>query len=149
MKYDNDQLNRIFDRTNGDCHLCAGPLLFEEYGDLLHLRAWEVDHDQPRARGGSDRETNLLPAHISCNRSKQDTSSVRVRASNGLAARSMSAGERRRARSGAVVLGAAGALAAGVTGAVSAPPGEDPLIRATKWALVGATLGFLIDFVCT
>ena len=31
---------------------------------------WEIDHDVPRARGGTDHEKNLRLAHRSCNRSK-------------------------------------------------------------------------------
>jgi 5-methylcytosine-specific restriction endonuclease McrA len=42
------------------CHLCGQP--FDDPADPPVL-----DHVQPRARGGSHDESNLLPAHRSCN----------------------------------------------------------------------------------
>jgi 5-methylcytosine-specific restriction endonuclease McrA len=45
------------------CHLCGQP--FTDPTDPPVL-----DHVTPRARGGSDHETNLKPAHRSCNGKK-------------------------------------------------------------------------------
>jgi 5-methylcytosine-specific restriction endonuclease McrA len=45
------------------CHLCGKP--FNDPRDPAVL-----DHVIPRAHGGSDDETNLLPAHRSCNGKK-------------------------------------------------------------------------------
>ena len=150
MAYNDDQLSRIFDRTDERCHLCGGTLSFENYSNFWHPEGWEVDHDIPKANGGSDDESNLLPAHASCNRSKQTTSSALVRAANRLVARPWSAEERWDGRwDAAVVGGAAGALAGGVAGAVSASPEEDRVERAVKWAFIGgvliAALGFVLD----
>jgi hypothetical protein len=71
MAYTDDELNDIFDRTDGDCHICSGPLKFSHYGDIDSRHGWEVDHSVPRALGGTDRLSNRYAAHISCNRSKQ------------------------------------------------------------------------------
>lgn len=69
-----EDLTDIFDQGDGHCHLCGARLSFSQYGD-----AWEVDHDTPRAQGGTDDLDNLMPACVSCNRSKQDLSSEEFR----------------------------------------------------------------------
>ena len=65
-----DRLERIFDRTDGRCHICWGRLAFSNYGRFSERGAWEIEHSSPRCKGGSDRLCNLYPAHISCNREK-------------------------------------------------------------------------------
>ena len=49
-------------------------------------RTWrlEVDHSNPRIKGGTDRLSNLYPACVSCNRSKGAASTRYARASSGL-----------------------------------------------------------------
>ena len=74
MKWTAEKLRLIFDRTSGKCHICHGALEFSSYGKDDE---WEVEHSNPRANGGSDRLSNLYPAHIKCNRSK-GTKSTRV-----------------------------------------------------------------------
>lgn len=68
--YSDERLNDIYDRTDGKCHICREQLKWKNYGQLGELRAWEVDHSNPRANGGSDRLNNLYAACIPCNRSK-------------------------------------------------------------------------------
>jgi len=78
-----DVLERVFDRTDGRCHICYRRVAWKNYAVLGARGAWEVDHSVPRAFGGTDRITNLLPAHISCNRSKQAGSSRSARGQHG------------------------------------------------------------------
>ena len=68
--YSNDQLNSIFDRTDGQCHICRDKLKWKNYGIIGELGSWEVDHSNPKANGGTDRMNNLYAACIPCNRSK-------------------------------------------------------------------------------
>lgn len=53
---------KIAARDKYRCHWCEQGY---KTGD-----PWEIDHDVPRARGGTDHEKNLRLAHRSCNRSK-------------------------------------------------------------------------------
>jgi len=70
MPYADDQLEWIFDRTDGHCHLCGKKLCFSNYAQYGRKGAWEVEHSNARCKGGSDRLCNLYAAHISCNREK-------------------------------------------------------------------------------
>lgn len=56
------QRERILAKGNGLCGICGSPI--RPY-DEVH-----IDHIVPVARGGSDDDSNLQPAHGSCNRSK-------------------------------------------------------------------------------
>ena len=84
MAYSLRQLERIFDRTGGRCHLCHGDLYFDDYGAPAVLDGWEVEHSRPRARGGTDHPNNLYAACVSCNRSKGTRSSAAFRRDFGL-----------------------------------------------------------------
>lgn len=83
MNLTDDELEYIFDRSGGDCHLCHGKLAFTNYGQAGRRGAWEIEHSVPRARGGTDRLNNLYAAHIRCNRSKGARSTRSVRRKNG------------------------------------------------------------------
>ena len=50
MAYD---LNAIYDRTSGYCHICHRKLAFYNYGIVDAKGAWEVEHSRPRALGGT------------------------------------------------------------------------------------------------
>ena len=50
---------RILERDGRICHYCGAP-------------ATSVDHVIPKARGGSNNETNLVACCASCNASKRD-----------------------------------------------------------------------------
>lgn len=52
----------IAERDSWTCHVCG-------QGYLTH-ETWEVDHDQPLAKGGTNHLSNLRLAHKSCNREK-------------------------------------------------------------------------------
>jgi hypothetical protein len=70
MAYGEEQLRIIFDRTDGDCHICGGKLCFNNYGQSQRKGAWEIEHSNPRCNGGSNRLCNLYPAHIWCRRAR-------------------------------------------------------------------------------
>jgi len=69
-RYSNDQLNRIYEKTDGCCHICWKKLAFINYGKPRSRAAWEVEHSRPVAKGGSHRMQNLLPSCVPCNRGK-------------------------------------------------------------------------------
>jgi 5-methylcytosine-specific restriction endonuclease McrA len=64
------ELRRIWHKTQGHCHFCGDPVVFEKRGwkqeDLTGY--WEVDHVIQRDKGGSVRTDNRLPACTRCNR---------------------------------------------------------------------------------
>ena len=85
MRYSDDQLSRIYDRTDGYCHLCYKKLSFSNYARSGFRGAWEVEHSIPRSRGGTDHPNNLYAACIPCNREKAICASRTVRSWNGRA----------------------------------------------------------------
>jgi 5-methylcytosine-specific restriction endonuclease McrA len=66
----NDKLNKIFDKTDGHCHICHGKLCFTNYGIHGAKGAWEVEHSKAKKHQGTNHLNNLFAAHISCNREK-------------------------------------------------------------------------------
>jgi hypothetical protein len=121
MAFSLEEIEIVFDRTDGRCHLCRRKLAFRNYGSLGRRRAWEIDHSVPRARGGTGRINNLLPACVACNRSKRDAPTKTIRLCNGFTAAPLSKCEQRKRRSenaaaGATVCALIGVLAAGPAG---------------------------------
>lgn len=55
-------LYRIAERDRWTCHVCQIGYIPQD--------PWEVDHDIPRARGGTNHVKNLRLAHRRCNRDK-------------------------------------------------------------------------------
>lgn len=106
MAYSNEQLNSIYDRTDGRCHVCSKKLAFGNYGRPGTRAAWEVEHSRPRARGGSDTPGNRYAACVTCNRSKGIRSSRAARAENGLTSAPLSRDKRRALRSRGKFIGA-------------------------------------------
>ena len=60
MPYDKTVLRRIYDKTTGRCHICGKRLSLANYGLLGERGAWEVEHSNPRAKGGRDHMNNLF-----------------------------------------------------------------------------------------
>lgn len=86
MSYTPEQLRKIFNKTDGVCHICHGDegvIYFNNYGKPGARGAWEVDHSLAQANGGTDHLNNLFPAHVACNRRRQDTSIQKCRAERG------------------------------------------------------------------
>jgi 5-methylcytosine-specific restriction endonuclease McrA len=73
--WDDDTINDVYDKNEGYCWHCGKRLAFTNYGYAGAKGAWEIDHSVPLAQGGTNRFSNLVPACIPCNRSKQDLSS--------------------------------------------------------------------------
>jgi len=70
MAYSDDELNYIYDKTNGYCYHCGKKLAFANYGVRGAKGEWEVDHSKPKSIGGTNYLRNLVPSCIMCNRSK-------------------------------------------------------------------------------
>jgi 5-methylcytosine-specific restriction endonuclease McrA len=131
MRLTEGQVNEIFDRTSGKCHLCHKKLSFKNYARYGERGAWEVEHSVPRACGGSDRLNNLYAACISCNRAKGARTTRSIRLRRGLTRAPMSANTREAAKRwnalgggllgivpGAMLLGPPGAVLGAALGAV-------------------------------
>ena len=127
MTYDQETLDFIYDRSTGYCHICGKKLCRTNYARPGARGAWEVEHSNPQANGGSSRLTNLYAAHISCNRSKGKASTKSARRSYGRSRAPLSRTKRAEART---ENGLGGALIGGLLGSAFGPIG----------ALVGATI---------
>lgn len=132
MAFTNEQLNDIYDRSSGYCHICHKKVAFKNYGQQGARGAWEVEHSVPRANGGTNHLNNLYPACIPCNRAKGTRSTKSVRAENGVSKAPLSTTRRREAKAEKAV---AGAFLGGVVGAMTGGP-----IGAAIGAAIGATV---------
>jgi len=134
MSYSTDELEDIFDRTDGRCHICGGPLAFCNYGLFGRRGAWEVEHSNARANGGTSRRNNLYAAHITCNRRKRAGSTRAARAEYRRMAAPYSKAKRAAVRDKNTAIGAViGGFSAKVLGASD----RDALI----YAVVGGAIG--------
>jgi 5-methylcytosine-specific restriction endonuclease McrA len=77
-------LRKIYQKTDGYCHLCHKKLSFNNYGQHGTKGGWHKEHSLAKANGGTDHLNNLLPACISCNFSKGIKSTKKVRRKNGV-----------------------------------------------------------------
>lgn len=131
MRYSDEQLEAIFNRTDGNCHLCGKKLCIGNYALLGRRGSWEVEHSIPRCKGGSDRLCNLYAAHITCNREKRTVTTRTARAWNGRTKAPLSKSRKEEiqsnnrwgfsaagALSGAAVAGPAGLVIGAVIGAL-------------------------------
>lgn len=134
MRHTDHDLREIYDRTSGYCHLCGKKLAFKNYGVIGARAAWEVEHSNPQAKGGSHRLNNLYPACISCNRSKGSMTTRTARARLGTLRAPLSIEMRRRAKREAAI--ASGALGTIIGGALAGPFG----------AIIGGTVSARLGF---
>jgi len=74
MQYSEEDLKRIYNKTNGNCTFCEIKLSYTNYGskNICAKGAWEVDHGNPESKGGADDFRNFQPACSLCNREKSD-----------------------------------------------------------------------------
>lgn len=114
MSFASEQLNRIFKRTSGYCHICRKKLCRNNYGEFGQRGAWEVEHSVPQCKGGSDRSNNLYAACIPCNRDKGKLTTRTARRWNGHTKAPMSVERRNAARAENTFLGAVGGAFAGL-----------------------------------
>jgi 5-methylcytosine-specific restriction endonuclease McrA len=64
------QYRAIWEKTQGHCHFCGDPLVFEKRGrsHTDQEGAWEADHVIQKGKGGSKSVDNCLPACTDCNK---------------------------------------------------------------------------------
>jgi 5-methylcytosine-specific restriction endonuclease McrA len=72
MALTNEDLNDLYDMTEGCCFYCGMRLAFCNYGYVGTRGAWEADHFIPVSRRGSCGFYNLVPACVHCNTVKAD-----------------------------------------------------------------------------
>ncbi len=128
MAYSDDVLNRIYDRTDGYCHLCCKKLSFSNYARYGYRGVWEVEHSVPLSKGGTNHLNNLYPACISCNRSKAAQSSRSARSMNGRKRAPFSKSRKEKIRSSNATTGG---VIGGLLGSIAGPWGT----------AIGATIG--------
>lgn len=134
MAYSREILIAIFRKTDGRCHICWKRLSLSSYG---RPRGWEVEHSNPRCNGGTDRLSNLFPAHTTCNREKGTKTTRTARSWNGRTKAPISRARKEEIRSNnRWGWGTAGAILLGLIGG----PGG-----AVLGGLAGAALGDSID----
>lgn len=105
MAYTTDELRLIYNRTSGRCHICGKVLALKNNGLFGEKGAWEVEHSNARARGGTDRLNNLYAACISCNRSKGTVTTRTARRREGRQTAPLSREKEKVARTENAVLG--------------------------------------------
>ena len=133
MQIDISKRRPIFERTDGRCHICHKTLYFNNYGKKGSRGAWEIEHSNPRANGGTDRLNNLYAACIGCNRSKGTKSTQSARAKNG---KTRAPRSRHKKVEDAIQWGGLGALC----GLLVPPPYK--LLITIAGAFIGANYGY-------
>lgn len=117
---DKIRLRKIYDRTNGYCHLCHKKLAFTNHGKYGAQGAWQIEHSIPKANGGTDHLNNLYAACISCNIKKGVSPSKNVRRSNGVSRAPYNKNKSQKIRNTNTLAGAAGGA---LLGSVFGPGG--------------------------
>lgn len=117
MAWTKEELDRIYQRTRGRCHLCGKTVARSNHGRAGRRGSWEVDHSRSRRRGGGDHPNNLRAACLFCNRSKGGGTNGRVRRKHGRTRAPRSPAEFERAkRDAGMSWGLRSMVAAGVLG---------------------------------
>ncbi len=132
MAKDLHYLRRIYDRTDGRCHLCHTKLSFKNHGKHGAHAAWHIEHSKARAKGGTDHGNNLFPACIDCNLNKGVLSSRPARKQYGTTRAPYSKSRKEKIRENNTT---AGAVIGGLIGAMGGPVGF------FVWATIGAIIG--------
>lgn len=136
MQYAIKTLRKIYDRTTGYSHLCGKKLSWINYARPGRKGAWEVEHSNPKAKGGTDRVNNLFPAHITCNRAKTDYTTRTARGWHGRKRAPLSRERRKKAkRTNAVT----GAVLGGLVGSILGPWGV------AAGVAIGAKIGHSVN----
>lgn len=114
------KLKKVFEKTDGRCHICHDPISFKNYGINGKAGVWHVDHSKPVSKGGSSHLNNLLPACIPCNLSKSNSSTKAARAKNGQTRAPLNASTKQQIKTKNTV---GGAFIGGVIGSIFGPVG--------------------------
>jgi len=136
MAHEVEKLERIFGKTNGQCHICRSQLSFHNYGKPDARRAWEVEHSVPRAKGGTDHLNNLYASCVTCNRSKGSSTTKSAREKNGYKCAPLSKNKK---VNNALTGGAFGTLATFLV------PPHMRVAAAVFGAVVGAVIGHEVE----
>lgn len=134
MRYSDEKLERIFEKTSGYCHICCIKLSYCNYGIRGARGAWNVEHSIPKARGGTDHLNNLYAAHIECNEMKRTDCTRRSRAAHGRTRAPYSVAKREEQRTTNAIR--KGIISGAAAGAVFGPAGV------VLGGLIGAAAGF-------
>jgi 5-methylcytosine-specific restriction endonuclease McrA len=134
MNYTDDQLDRIYRKTSGYCHLCHTKLSRINHGRVGKRGAWQIEHSVPRSKGGTDHHNNLFPACVTCNGDKSNKTTRTARGWNGKKCAPMNPEKRKQAK---LENGFAGAIVGGIAGAVAGPVGI--IIGAVTGACIGSS----------
>ena len=126
-----EKLQKIYTKTDGNCHICHGKLSFSNYGSHGERGAWEVEHSNPKSKGGTDNLNNLFAAHIRCNREKGAQHTKTARAKHGNTRAPYSKKKKQEIKTSYTV---SGTIIGGAVGLIFGPVGS----------LVGATIGAAI-----
>lgn len=111
---DKIRLRKIYDRTNGYCHLCHKKLAYTNYGKHGMKGGWHVEHSVARVNGGSDHMNNLFPACIACNIVKSTKHTRTIRRTNGVSRAPYSKQKKNDIRTSNTLTGAAGGALLGL-----------------------------------
>ena len=68
----------IFNKTNGYCYYCNKKLGFKNRSKGLR-GAWNVEHRNPKVKGGTEHGRNLAASCIDCNSQKSTLTSTQFR----------------------------------------------------------------------
>lgn len=131
MKKDLQRIRKVYDKTDGYCHLCHKKLALSNYGKTGSRGSWHFDHSFPRANGGSDHLNNLYAACIVCNVKKGTRRSYSVRKQNGLTTIPKSKSTKAKIRDENT---GAGLILGGILGSFGGPVGM----------LIGAAIGGIL-----
>lgn len=135
MAFDENQRRKIYDRTDGHCHICHKKLALKNYGIQGAHGAWEVEHSRPRSKGGTDHGNNLYASCIPCNRDKSNATTRTARRRNGTSRAPLSKTKKVAERRENMVIGA---ILGGAVGALGGP------IGIAAGALVGGQIGYSV-----
>ena len=128
MRYDAQQLQFVYYRTDGHCHICHSKLSLKNHGVIGERGAWKINHSRPRSKGGTDHGNNLRPACVSCNRDKSNRSTPTARTWNATTRAPLSREKKRQIRAENTT---AGGVLGGLLGLAGGPLG----------VVIGASVG--------
>jgi len=114
------KLKKVYDRTNGYCHICHKKLSLCNYGILGLKGAWHIEHSKAKANGGSDHLNNLYAACIECNFKKGTKSTRTMRRRNSVSRAPYNKEKREAIKNGNTVFGM---LTGGAIGSLFGPGG--------------------------
>lgn len=133
-KFDNETKLKVYEKTDGCCHICHKKIAKKNYGVIGARGAWEVDHSKPVSKGGCNHMNNYQPACIPCNRKKGNSSTRSARHTQGVSKAPQSKQKKAKLRKHKI-LGGAGTGA--IVGIKFGPVGG--IVGAITGALIGAS----------